>query len=251
MPFRDSILAESPPFLTEEGGTAEALQYGEGTAIDAMADWAIDAVMASMPGVGTYDALAYIGRDMQIDRGPNETNAHYAARLTRAYDAHALKGSGPELLRQLLGWFSPSTATPLRIVSNDAVWHSINLTTEVVTKTDVGTNWDWDAYTATRWRRGWVIIDSSTGPWTVDLWGDPGVWGDGGTWGSTATLGEVQAIRRIVANWKPAHITCVNIIVTFSSTLFEVADASPPNPSGNGEDMTWRASVDAIFGSSA
>ncbi len=248
MPFRDSIAAISPPFLCEEGGTAEACQFAEGVAMDGVGDWMIDAVKASMPGQGPADALYLIGRDMQIDRGPNETDAHYIERLKGAIDSHRVKGSGPELCRQLLAWFSPSTATPIRIVSNSAVWHEINTTTEVVTKTVVGTNWDWDAYTSTRWWRGWVILDSSAGPWSPDdLWGDPGDYGDGGTWGSDATIGEVASILSIVEKWKPAHITCMNVIVTFESTLFERTDSSPPNPDGDSDTAEWRLGYNAIF----
>lgn len=245
MPFRDSILEVSPPSLL--GPIATANQYAVGVALDAIVDWMIDGVKASMPGSGPEDALAYIGRDMQIDRGPNETSAHYIERLRNAIPSHRIRGNGGEMLRQLTAWFSPSTLTPIRLVSNNAVWHEINLTTEVVTKTDVGTNWDWDAYTAVRWWRGWVIIDSSAGPWTIDLWGDPGDWGDGGTWGSDATPGDIGALRNIIDKWKPARMVCKNIIVTFDATLFERTDASPPNPNGNGEISAWRASLSAAF----
>ncbi len=244
MPLRDSILEISPPSLL--GPVATAVQYSEGTVLDAILDRAIYGVLASMPGYGPSDALAYSGHDMQIDRGPNEAEDHYVARLQGAIDSHRIKGSPPELLRQLLAWFSPSTATPLRLVSNRAVWHEIDTTTEVVTKTVVGTNWEWDAFAAVRWWRGWVIIDSSAGPWTPDLWGDPGDWGDGGTWGSDATLSDVASIRRIIEKWKPAHISA-RPIVTFDATEFERTDAKPPNPDGDGEDSIWRTGHNAIF----
>ncbi len=254
MPFRDSILAVSPPFLVEEGGTAEAVQYAEGLAMDGLADWAIDAVLASMPGFGTPEANYLIGRDMQIDRGPNETDAHYEARLQGAVDSHRVRGSGPELCRQLLAWFSPSTSTPIRIVSNRAVWHEIDTTTEVVTKTVDGTNWTWDALTPTNWWRGWVIVDSSAGPWNQDdKWGDAslwgGAWGGTGSWGSSADPADIAAIQRIVDRWKPAHIFAVNIIVTFDADLFEVADASGPgdNPDGDSDTSAWRLDYAAAF----
>lgn len=249
MPFRESILAVSPPFLTEEGGTAEAVQYTEGVVMDAVADWMTEAVAASMPGVGTPDALYLVGKDMQIDRGPNETDNHYIARLQGAVDSHRIRGNGGELLRQLLSWFSPSTVTPIRLVSNQAVWHEINLTTEVVTKTVVGTNWEWDALVATEAgrKRGWVIIDSSAGPWTIDIWGEPGDWGDGGTWGSDMGVAEFTPIKRIIDKWKPAHITCTCVIVTFDASLFERTDASPPNPDGDSDTSAWRAPLEAMF----
>ncbi len=252
MPFRYSILAVSPPYLTEEGGTAEAIQFTEGVTIDAVCDWIIEGVKASMPGIGTPDADYLIGIDMQIDRGPGELSSHYETRLQKAVDSHRVQGSSPELLRQLLAWFSPSTLTPIRLVSDSAVWHEINLTTEVVTKTVVGTNWTWDAFTwngtTGRWHRGWVIIDSSTAPWTPKTWGDGHHWGDGTVWGSAnMTEAEASALRRIVDRWKPAHITCVNIIVTFDATNFERTDTSPPNPSGTSDTSLWRTGYNAIF----
>ncbi len=250
MPFRFSILEVSPPYLLGEVGTA--VQYAEGAGMDAIGEWAIEGVRASMPGYGTPDALYLIGRDMQIDRGPNETDDHYIDRLQGAVDSHRVRGSGAELLKQLLAWFSPSTDTPLRLVSNAAVWHEIDTTTEVVTKTVVGTNWDWDSLSGTRWWRGWVIIDSSVGPWSnYYTWGDPGlwngVWGDTTTtWGSDATPGEVAAIRRIVEKWKPANIIA-GIIVTFDAGIFERTDVSPPNPDGTSDRASWRNGYNAIF----
>ncbi len=247
MPFRDSILAVSPPSHTEEGGTAEAIQYSVGTVLDGIGEWMIESVKASMPGIGTTDALYLIGKDMQIDRGPTETDDHYIEELQGAVDSHRVRGSPVKLLRRLATWFSPSVATPIRLVSNNAVWHEINLTTLAVTKTVVGTNWTWDGYSAIRWWRGWVIIDASGGPWVQDLWGDPGDWGDGGTWGSDATIGQVTQIRQWVDKWKPANIHAVNIIVTFDASLYQVADVSPPNPDGLSDTAAWQATQSAMF----
>lgn len=247
MPFRDSILEISPPFLTEEGGVSEALQYTTGVLLDGVGDWIIEGVKASMPGVGTNDALYLIGKDVGIDRGPTETDAHYIERLRGAVDSHRVQGSAPELLRQLAAWFSPSTATPIRLVSNNAVWHSINPTTLAVTKTIVGTNWTWDAYTSERWFRGWVILDSSASPWVPKTWGGGWTWGDGGTWGSDATVSEVKQIQAWVEKWKPGHIACINIIVTFDASLFEVSDTSPPNPNGTADTVAWQATQNALF----
>ncbi len=244
MSFRDSILEVSPPFLLGPIGTA--IQYAEGTVIDGLADWMIDGVSASMPGFGPPDALAYIGRDMSMDRYPGDTDDHYVTRLRGAVDSHRVHGNAPELLRQLVGYFYPSTATPVRLVNSRAVWHEIDPVTLAITKTNVGTNWQWDAYAATRWWRGWVIIDSSAGPWTADVWDEVGTWDDGGTWDSDATLEQVNLIRRIVERWKPAHMVA-RPIITFDASLFERTDTSPPNPDGDGEDSAFRAPLAASF----
>lgn len=244
--FRDSIREISPPWLT--GDVGGGLSYACGLELDALAQWAIEGVKARMPGVGTPDALYLIGRDRQIERGPGETDAAYVSRLSAAFDTWATAGAGPTLLREIRVWFAPSTSTPVRLVSNAGVWHTINLTTNAVTKTvSSPSNWNWDAFTSTRWWRGWVIIDSSTAPWTRDLYDLAGLWGDGGTWGSDADVAEVAHLKRIAGKWKPANMTVMNVIVTFSATLFEHTDTSPPNPSGGYGSAAGRLGVDAIF----
>ncbi len=248
MPFRESILAVSPPFLTEPGGTAEAIQFAEGEAMDAIADWMIEGVEAAMPGIGTPDALHLIGIDMSIDRYPGDTDDHYATRLQRAVDSHRVHGNGPELLRQLVAYFFPSIETPVRLVSNRAVWHEIDLVTGAITKTNVGTNWIWDALASVRWWRGWIVIDSSAGPWTVDDWDDTdaSLWDDGGVWDSNITLEQVDLLQRIAARWKPARMVSRTIII-FDATLFRRTNTAHPNPNGDGEDSAFRAPLAASF----
>ncbi len=253
MPFRDSILNVSPPFLTEAGGVAEAVQVAEGELLDALTDWMIEGVEAAMPGIGTPDALHLIGIDMSIDRYPGDTDDHYALRLQRAVDAHRVHGNAPELLRQLVAYFFPSIATHVRLVSDAAVWHEIDLVTGVITKTVVGTNWIWDSFASfvnitPRWWRGWIIIDSSAGPWTEDLWDDTddSLWGDGGVWGSDITIEQVTLLQRIAERWKPARMVS-RTIITFDASLFERTDTAHPNPNGDGEDSAFRAPLAASF----
>jgi hypothetical protein len=88
------------------------------------------------------------------------------------------------------------------------------------------------------WARFWVIIDSAGGvPWSRDgTWNDGELWGDdpSASWGSTATIEQVQAIRAIVDDWKPAASVCKNIIVSFDASAFDTGDTAPPLPDG-----TW------------
>lgn len=246
MAFRESLIAISPTWL--QGAIGGALQYTNGLGIDGIGQWALEGVKAQLPGIGTPDALPYIGRDRNIDRGPNETDAGYALRLSMAFDTWATAGSPVTLLAQLRAYFSPSTTTPLRLVSNDATWNVINLTTGVVTRTASAGNWTWDALAGTAWYRGWVIIDSTAGPWTADFWSstDSSTWGDGGTWGSSAALAEVSQISSLVAKWKPANVDA-QVIVTFSSTILRPTDTAPPNPNGTSDTPLWRTGISAIF----
>jgi hypothetical protein len=244
MAFRHSFEAISPPWLSE--GTAGGVQYSEGMALDALADWAWEATKASMPGYCDESALRYVGRDVKLERGPDETAAHYATRLQDIIATSKTRGNPQRLLRQLASWFYPATDHPIRLVNNAAVWHEYNYGTDAVTKTNVGTNWNWDGKTW-RWHRGWVIIDGSIGRWRKWTVGEAGVTlGDGHVLGSTMTLEEADSLRRVVKEWKPANVHVPFIIVTLVASMFDRTDASPPNPDGDW-DLYENRNPDAMY----
>jgi hypothetical protein len=98
-------------------------------------------------------------------------------------------------------------------------------------------NWDWDGY-SDLWSRFWVILHPPADFWQEGYdWGDAAgpSWGDAsGTWGSTATYDQVQTIRGLIADWKPAGTRCVNVIVAFDPASFdpEAAPLSAGLPDG-------------------
>jgi len=249
MGFRHSILAISPPWLTAR--VAGGIQYTIGTAIDAIGDWMIYGTQARFPGIGTPEALGYIGNDRLIDRGPAEEDDTYAVRLREAVETWKGAGNAFTLIKQLATFFLPDDPPPMRLVSNGAVWHE--LSGGVVTKTIVSpSNWIWGSHTAEpRWWRGWIIIDSTLGPWVPDVWGDynpdatDAWWGDGGMWGSDMSEVEILTLLKIIRKWKSAN-NAVTLIVTFDSGLFLVGNTSPPNPNGDYDDPSAR-SPDAIY----
>lgn len=254
MTLRDGFRLISPPWLTRRVG--ERLQWTIGLALDGYAEAVREGIKARMPGVGTPEALPRIGNDRQIDRGPSESDESYAARLSAAFDTWRVAGNPAPLLEQLRAYFLP-TPPPIRVVCDRSVWHEIDPTSSVVTRTKPTVpNWVWDTHAvhaspapgAPRWWRGWVIIDSSAGPWSQWLLGEPGVaLGDGHTLGSTATVEEVLSIQRIVRRWKPAHVHAVHVIVTFDASLFEATNpAGAPMPSEDYEDFASRA-ADAAY----
>lgn len=245
MPFRESIINIAPPWLQK--GTGLALLTSIGTVIDALGDWQRWGVRASLPTTAPPDALHLIGNDRQIDRGPNEPAPGYAVRLQRAFDTWKGAGGAATMLQQLLAYYTGGTLpTAMRAVSDSSVWHELDMVTGDVTRTKVTPrNWIWDAFTGTRWWRGWVIIDSTGGPYALKRWGDGHTYGDGTTWGSTATAEEAASIRKIVSKWKPANVTA-RVIIAFSSTIFRRTDTAPPNPNGN-YDVDANRDPNAIY----
>lgn len=244
--FRNALLESAPSWL--RGPVSDAFLGAIGTMLDGWAEWGWYAVRARYPEEAPPDALGYIGNDRNLERGPAQTDPGYAAQLRRAFDTWRVAGNAGTVLRQLAAYFTGIATPPLRAVSDGAIWHEYAYgPPEAVTKTVVGTNWDWDGYAGTRWWRGWVILDSTDGPWAIDEWSDDEFWGDGGTWGTTASYEEVISILRIVRKWKPAHVHNVYVIVTFDPSLLERTDTSPPNPDGTSDTPLWRFPLAAAF----
>lgn len=240
MSFRVTILELAPRWLAS--GNAGKFLLSLGSMFDEMMLQLKEGEKASFPDYAPTDALGLIGNDLTITQGPLESNENYRPRLRKAVDSHRIQGSAFELLRQLAGHFSGQGDPPLRLVTNKATWHEYDWDTGEVTKTKVGDNWNWDGNTAAFWR-GWVIIDSSAGPFGPGLvFGDPegGEFDDGAVFGIDATEQQVQSLQKLVQTWKPEHVYGVRIIVTFDSTLFQRTNDSPPNPAGEyGDSEAW------------
>lgn len=238
MSLRDATFRIGTPWMQRR--VFGRIRWGIRLLLDA--DWSLLelGIKARMPGIGTPEALPYIGNDRQIDRGRTESDESYADRLSGAFDTWRTAGSARTLLEQLRFYFSP-TFVPIRTVSNRGVWHEIDPVTGVVTKTvSSPTNWEWDEHAAARWWRGWIVIDSSSGPWSTWQCGSVGAGGSGKqcgdptlTCGSTATPQEVAAIRKLALKWKPAHVHAMHVILTFDASTFEALDApGAPMPDG-------------------
>lgn len=262
MTIRDSFSRGMPPWLLRAIGNR--LFYSIGTVLDGVNSLLREGVKARMPGVGTPGALASIGDDRLIDRGPTEPDENYAGRLTSAFDTWRVMGNPYKLLLNLAAFFSPSIQG-LRLVSDRGVWYTLdpdtydaaNPSDDCITRRrgsdDAGTtNWNWDPIAAGappyRYWRGWVIIDAA-GRWSQWHVGTDGVIvGDGHTVGSTATLEEVASIRRIVRRCKPAGAHVVSIIVTFVDGIFDASKtiATSPMPNGNYDRLDQRT-TNAIY----
>ena len=166
------------------------------------------------------DALAAIGRDRRITRGLFESSKAYAARLLLWLDTWNTAGNPITLLKQLEAYTGPGPT--FRTVDVRGNWYSLaNGVPRILLNL---ANWDWDGdpFALAHWSRFWVIIYPN-GLWEPSAtWGSGGIFGTPGqTWGSTATLDEVQSIRAIVRDWKPAGTRCVNIIIAFDTTSFD------------------------------
>ncbi len=237
--FRENRQNMGPSWLVHDGADAELAGYVLELLRDAFVERLRQGLLARLPQndrtgqtTAADDALAAMGRDRRIVRGINESSQTYAQRLVRWLDDWRTAGNPFALMAQLAGYcglatgpgVAPGTRPSFRTVDVRGNWFSraADGTLSVSLKQ---ANWDWDGSPTAlaNWSRFWVIIYPnglwSTGP----RWGDAGInWGqpNNRTWGSTATTDEVASVKGIVADWKPAGTTCVNIILAFDNSSF-------------------------------
>ena len=193
------------------------------------------------------DALAQLGRNLNIVRGPRESDLSYGVRLARAKSDWQTAGTPLSILRQVQGFYSIADGTEVqypkvRFVSDSGDWWTLD--PDGTYTHEQLANWIWDDYTGTRWARFWVIIyPTSTTPnlysTTTPKWGDGIKWGEF-AYGLTSTqvgssaADEVEGVRKVIAQWKPAHATCLWIIYAFDDTTFD-----PASPEPDGSWGTW------------
>lgn len=250
----------APRWLTEEEG--ELLGY----TLDLLRDGAVERVrlglMARLPqndptGETTAppDAIALMGRDRRVIRGLGESLQSYARRLIAWLDDRKTAGNPFALMQKLAEYTGPGCK--FRTVDARGNWYTrdVDGTRSLVLNQ---ANWEWDDHPTDpitgkqRWARFWVIIYPPATLWTPQPfdWGDVAGpdWGEPTyTWGTTATIEEVQTVRAIVADWKPLHARCVNIIIAFDLASFDPAAAVDAAGMPNGLWENWGRIIDGVM----
>lgn len=239
--FRDAVKTFSPPwligFVTNVG---ERFMYSLAIIFDGFWDEETQGVKARIPGIGTPTALPFIGRDRNIERGFQEPNVGYAARLKIAFDTWQTAGNSFTLMSQILAYVTPDSFT-IRTVHNNGLGTNSQWDTYAGFVKFIKTpgNWKWfSTNTADDWWKAFVVIYPVAPLWQPGPnWGDPGVnWGQPSnrSWGSTATTDQVSSVRSLVRKWKPANTIVPYVIISFNAAAFDPTLAYPnallPNP---------------------
>ena len=235
----------APAWLTAPYDGAQ-VQYSLGVMLDAQVERTFQGTKARFPEHGPADALPFMGRDRKIIRGINEPAAAFAARLLRWLDDHRVRGNPFALLDQIRAFLQ--TDMLVRTVDHRGNWFTVAADGTRSLLLDQG-NWDWDGAAASQWSRFWVILYPPTSLWLQDdpAIGDADLWAGeigraGYTIGSTATRDEVDGVRTLVRQWKPAGTLCLWIILAFAPTSFDPTAGAPPNP--DGDWGIWHERVD-------
>jgi hypothetical protein len=187
---------------THQRPTAQAFQGALGDVEDSLIDRAKQAVKARFPLLAPSDALAAIGIERQLPRGPGEQDAAYAARLQDAWNT----------------W--PWAGTPFGMLR---AFYATGYTNVVLAQVRGGKQYTLDA--------GGNLVISSGGTWTPTYVGDPfwsrfdvifpsplpATWQSGGVPASTSN--EANFIRSLISTWKPGHATANRIIIASSGRI--------------------------------
>lgn len=249
MGLRDSIIALSPPWLVRgydgAAGVAGRLMYAIGLAMDLVVDKVSQATAARRPGIGDPSNLAPLGADRVIPRGIVETDAAYAERLVKAFDAWRFAGTARGVMSQVTAWLDG--AAP-RVWSShqytgqtdwDVYLAGANIDAPPTHSLVAPANWNWDGVTNPK--RRWLILDGTGWANSTKKWGDIGLtWGQADiSWGLDGPpIGDT--VRTILRQWRSAGCNWIWAIVTTDPTYFlETLPAGDPKmPDGNFGDWS-------------
>ena len=242
MTFRATSKWFGPRWLVDDGEESTRIQYSHDLMLDAVLERTQLGQLAKYPDtaalLGIEGALEAIGRDRRTVRGIGESATSYATRLKAWLPDAKKRGSPFALLKKLQEYIGAGSS--MRTVDARGNWFSRSAAGGESYLLNQG-NWNWDSAVpaSPEWARFWVIIYPGTRWIQGPAWGAVGgpTWGTNEfSWGSTATDEEVERVRSIILNWKPAGTRCQTIIVAFDAASF-----APTNPLGTPgmPDGTW------------
>ena len=198
-----------------------------GSIFDATLQSCIEGVQSSMPSYAARSALASLGRDRRIFRGPLQTHEDYADQLARWIRYHQQAGNAWSVAANLQRYLGPD-GPMIRVVNRTGFWTTLN--TDGTLEFTHGAAWNWDSETHPE-RTGnfdiWIIVYEPSLA-KAGTWGDGAAdyWGDGKVFGHDTSAANARAIQKLIAQWKGAapHVR---------SIIFSRAGAFDPADSGS------------------
>lgn len=253
--FRQIRRFLAPRWLTE--GDGGLVGYSLDLVKDAFVERARLGHLARFPQqgpdgtAGPTDAIAAIGRDRRAVRGLNESLEAYALRLIKWLDDRRAAGNAFALMQKLSEYTGDGCV--FKTVDAQGNWY-VRAADGTRTYYLKKANWEWDDHPTDiptgkkRWSRFWVIIHPPVSLWTTAPdYGDGTDWGTTGkTWGTSATPEQIATVRAIIADWKPAHGKCVNIIVAFDPASFDPNAAVDASGMPNSLWEHWSINVGGV-----
>ena len=156
-----------------------------GSLLDMVADGQTSATRCRFVSDAPSDALPYMGRDRLLDRGPDEADESWRARLDAAWDSWLHAGSVNPLgmIGQFVAWgFTDGTDVPILLESQDVSVPS----------------------RASYWSRFWVVVPPTCHSYTT-----------------TVPDTDAAVVRNMVRAFRPGNVICGAVIFVVTGRLWD------------------------------
>jgi hypothetical protein len=217
--FKQLHLDESPPWMRD--GKGETLLRAQGEGKDALMHLLRWGVKARFPMVAPPDALTLAGQERQLERGPSDTDAVFAARLVAAWEAWEFAGTPASVLNAL--WDAGYTSPPYLMVAN-GLRHTLNGARQLVSEANGAPQQLWHLF---------VLYFHAL----------PAAWASGGI--PEAHSAEANLIRRLVRRWKSTHSLFAKVTVRVSGNIWGAPTTTWGASTWGGSVVTW-APIDGL-----
>lgn len=248
--FTSTMRRIMPPWLqrTVGGALMEAL----GASVEALVVATARGVKVRFPAHDEAaideDALAYIGRDRKIRRGPEEDATTYARRLRLWLDSHRTRGNAYALLRQLYAYTVDWMNVRIDVVAQSGHRRWID-TAGTITADDI--TWEGHGDPA-QWAHVWVffyvpdLIEIGV-DYLVTHDGDRLVTHDGDYLVATRsvapdalTAADEAVFTTIVREWSAAHIPYITVVLLWGTgRLWDYPQPIPTYDEWEATGATW------------
>jgi len=207
--FRGRLIDRVPTWL--KGTIIMRVLYTIALHIDVVGDLVKAALTKRFQTPDNYDALNYLGQDRKMIRGPAESDATYAARLSTWLDAHRTRGGPYALLRQLYLYYAPNNF-PIELVYGSTGLRFLLDTSGNITDDRIA--WRSPDSNLAQWARWYLFYHWPTPVPAPGVWDDGALWDDGGVWDSGFDAETVAQLVAIPKAWNAAH--CLGTIYVMS-----------------------------------
>lgn len=228
--FAQTLINLLPPWWGRVFGAP--IVRGLAGPLDQLAKDTADSIKLRFPiEDGDPDALALIGKERHILRGPHEEHNTYASRLLSWWDDHRTRGGPYALARQLWLFWRSAINVPFEIIYYSGRRYSVDTSGNVV-RDDI--NWNdpnGTGYTGPgfsigpgpqSWAEFWIVfhLDGLSASW-VDSDGDT-IITDGGEEiifdvlaGGALTPEEEADFASVPREWSAAHVKRIRIVLLY------------------------------------
>lgn len=217
--FASVLLSRVPPWLRRMFGGP--LLRGLADPLDSLADKTRESVRARFPDAARADALAAIGTERRIRRGPSEEATVYASRLISWWDDHRGRGGPYALANQLYLFWKSALGVDFEIVGVNGVRHSVNGQTGSVSRDTI--NWTGGGDPA-QWAQLWIFFhnagtmsaawDSGDGDTICDENGEEIVF-DVPLYSISDE--DAELFRVVPREWSAAHIKKITVVLLYGN----------------------------------